>query len=669
MNMTNRMVHKFVQGRGTSGRYCRDHRAARVALFAGIVVMACRWPGPVYAGAASAQMVEQQGRKVAVLENDWIRMTVDPAKGGRVSSFIAKRLNREMITNPSSGLFMDHFYEQNWPGEFLDVPYEVEVVEAGPTQASVRVSRTSTGNWAGSINAGVADIRIIRTLSLAADRPVVECEVELKNTATASKAFTFWQQHVYRADGDSGPESRQVMTRPSAGGLHVVVPANDWTREPQLVAGWTAGIDPKDRIGLAFLMDYNSLWALYNCGLASSEYFFDKILLPGTMSWTTRSTAVLVEGLETVVYASPHLAADIKVTASNGALCVEHVLVAPAAPLGRAKVTTTLAWLNRSLAIGTQPSVSEVGGIGREPQRVTAVFPGQAGKPLIIQVGLEGSNWKESYEFAYSGSGSGKEQGKTVEGYAAPVPPKERQIIKPPVLTKVKNEQPRIMHLRGLYYKLWHVEEAAQALGPHELLVSWYKDVGDIQMLSVPPWDYEAIMKQDVIIFDNIAYGAMVGEQGAGMLKAYVENGGSVLFIGGPQAFGSGNYHQSAALKELLPVELMDGHDLGPVKSGELTVASGSPLEKAVAGKPLGDAFWMHQLKAKADAQVWLRAGGEPAIVARQLGKGRVAVILLTVLGEPAKHVGFRKQETPFWEQPAWSDALAVTLRWLAKGQ
>ncbi len=450
------------------------------------------------------------------------------------------------------------------------------------------------------MNASVAGLRVIRTLTLPADRPVVECEVELKNPDTASKVFTYWQQHNYRADGDSGAESRQVMTKPTARGLHVVVPANDWTKD--LVAGWTAGVDPQDRVGLAFLMDYNALWALYNCGRSTSEYFFEQVLLPGGMSWTTRSSAVLIEGLTSVVHASSRLAADLQVSAQDGTLCVQHALVAPE-PLGPAQVTTTLAWLNRSLAIGAQPSVSEVDGLGREPRRVTAEFPGQAGKPFIIQVNIEGDGWEERYEFAYAGTGTGKEPGEHVEGYTIPAPPRHRQIVKPPVLTKVKNERPRIMHLRGLYYKLWQVEAAAARLGEHELVPSYYKDVGDIQMLSVPPWDYAEIMKQDVIVFNNIAYGAMIGEQGTGMLKAYVENGGAVLFLGGPQAFGRGRYHESAALNDLLPVGLTDAYDLRPLENGtRLAAAPGTPLAMIAWGKQTPVAMWMHALTARADA-------------------------------------------------------------------
>ncbi len=100
------------------------------------------------AAPATATIIAQGDKRVAVLENEWIRATVSPARGGRVSSFIVKRNNWEMVTDAANGgLFMDHFYEQNWPGEFLDAPYEVEVVEAGPGQASVRVSCLSTGQW------------------------------------------------------------------------------------------------------------------------------------------------------------------------------------------------------------------------------------------------------------------------------------------------------------------------------------------------------------------------------------------------------------------------------------------------------------------------------------------------------------------------------------------
>ena len=615
-------------------------------------------PNPA-AAKAVAQVIEQNGKPLITLENDWLRLTINPAQGGRVSGCVVKRNNREMVTNPSAGLFMDHFYEQNWPGEFLNAPYEFKVLDAGHDQAVVQVTRMSTGAWGSSVNQGVAKISVIRTLTLPADRPVIECDVELKNTDTASKIFTFWQQNVYRADGDSGAESRQIMTRPSAQGLHVVQPWNDWTRGSDLTAGWTAGVDPKDKVGLAFLMDYNALWSLYNCGLSSSEYFFDKLLLPGGMSWKTHTSAVLVDGLESVAYASPGLVAGIKIFTADGALHVEHTLTAPVTRT-KARVTTTLAWLNRSLAIGTQPSMTELSGIGREPQQVKADFPGMAGKPFIIQVNVEGDGWKESYEIPYSGKGTGLEPGVVVDGYTLAGPPKHKVIMRPPVLTKVRNGQPRIMHMRGLYANFAQVEAAADRISGHEMIVSNYKDIGDIKMLSVPPWDYSEIMKLDLLVFNNIAYDAMIGEQGAGMLKAYVESGGSVLFLGGPQAFGRGNYDQSDALKALLPVTLAGPYDLHPQKHGtRLATAPGSPLANIAWGKQPPVALWMHQLVPKPDAQVWLTAGKQAAIVTQQVGKGRVAAVLLTPLGEPAPG------DTPYWESPAWVKTMSELMRWL----
>jgi len=633
----------------------------------GLLLAAFASSPAVHAAEVKAQVVEVNGKKQVLLENAWVRLAINPAAGGRVAGFFVKQANREMITNKDAGLFLDHFYEQNWPGEMLYAPYEAELVSAGPTSAVVRLTRTFTGSWGGAANKGIAGIQVIRTLTLSADKPVLECDVELKNTDTHSKIFTYWQQHVYRADGDSGAESRQKMTRPSSNGLHVVRPFNDWTRGSELTAGWTAGIDPKDKVGLVFLMDYNTLWAQYNCGVSSSEYMFDKVLLPGGMSWKTHSSAMLVEGLESVVYASPRLVANIQVTANQGALSIEHAFVAQA-PLTAVKVTTTLMSIDRKPIAGVQPSVSEGIAVSREPQAVKAEFPGMAGKPTIIQVTVEGNGWKESYEYAYAGATATTDyapgDGRNVPNYTLPAPPKPVQIIQPPALTKVVNATPHILHLHGLYYRFWHVDDALATLGAHETTASSYRDIGDIQSLSVPPWDYSDIMTHDLIVFNNIAYGAMVGEQGAGMLKAYVENGGSVLFLGGPQAFGRGDYQDSGMLKALLPVQLTDAHDLHPLKKGtHLAVVGGSPLAGISWPKQSPVAMWMHQLAPKPGAEVWLHAGKQPAIVTQHLGKGRVAAVLLTPLGEPGR------RETPYWDDANWQPIMTTLCRWLITGK
>ena len=59
-------------------------------------------------------------------------------------------------------------------------------------------------------------------------------------------------------------------------------------------------------------------------------------------------------------------------------------------------------------------------------------------------------------------------------------------------------------------------------------------------------------------------------------------------------------------------------------------------------------AYWMHQLKPKEGAEVVLKAGAYPVIVAGKCGKGKILAFSGTPMGVPGKG------QTPFWEWDGW---------------
>ena len=69
--------------------------------------------------------------------------------------------------------------------------------------------------------------------------------------------------------------------------------------------------------------------------------------------------------------------------------------------------------------------------------------------------------------------------------------------------------------------------------------------------------------------------------------------------------------------------------------------------------------MWMHQAQAKPGATVELTAGGQPALVTWEYGKGRVAALSATVLGEPPAG------GMAFWDWPDWPNCMERVARWL----
>jgi len=142
-------------------------------------------------------------------------------------------------------------------------------------------------------------------------------------------------------------------------------------------------------------------------------------------------------------------------------------------------------------------------------------------------------------------------------------------------------------------------------------------------------------------------------------LKSYIEDGGAVLFLGGPFTYGLGQLKEKG-LADLLPVEELQPFDLKWEKAGvsfDLTAAG-----EITRGLPAGNtpmAWWVHLLKPKADAQTVVKAGNYPLLILGRYGKGRVAVFTGTPMGVAGPG------QMPFWEWDGWPILLRNTITWL----
>ena len=141
-------------------------------------------------------------------------------------------------------------------------------------------------------------------------------------------------------------------------------------------------------------------------------------------------------------------------------------------------------------------------------------------------------------------------------------------------------------------------------------------------------------------------------------LRGWVEAGGRLLMLGGPYAFGSGDWHLSDLLAPLYPAEISGRYDLQPVG-----------VEKAVKLEPVGAlakkmdwskppvVLWQHVMKAKPDATVHATAAGNPVILTRPYGKGQVCFVTAAPLGDAPPG------ETAFWDWPQWPKLMGFVIQ------
>ena len=153
-----------------------------------------------------------------------------------------------------------------------------------------------------------------------------------------------------------------------------------------------------------------------------------------------------------------------------------------------------------------------------------------------------------------------------------------------------------------------------------------------------------------------------VGDIGFEMICDYVEQGGRLLVIGGPYAFGNGEFEDTRFL-DVLPVELSGPFDLkwaGKGKSWNLEPArKDDPLLKGVPFDQKPKVFWRHVVTPKPGAEVVLTAGGKPVLILGKYGQGKVAVLTLSPTGIGAKG------ETAWWDWAGWSQLVQNIFTWL----
>ncbi len=166
---------------------------------------------PVLADVTITEHASSDGNRTITLENAAVALTVNPAKGGRISSFIWKKTGHDWVLAGNAGMLLDHVWQQTWPGELIDKPYEIKLLENGPRRGVIQVSVVIEGKNDPSIQG----VKLIRTIALSGDSPRVEVTIRLENPTAEPRAPGLWVQNVINV----GSQRDGVWSwRPSAHG-------------------------------------------------------------------------------------------------------------------------------------------------------------------------------------------------------------------------------------------------------------------------------------------------------------------------------------------------------------------------------------------------------------------------------------------------------------------
>ena len=306
---------------------------------------------PSLAAVTATDTAGPDGKPLVVVENSAMKLTVDPSQGGRVSSFIWKATGKEWVLAGECGFFLDHVWQQTWPGELIHRPYSARILDRGPERATVEVAVTIEGKG----DKNIEGVRLVRTMTVTGDRPGIEVTIRLENPTAEPRAPGLWVQNAPQVGGVRDdlwtfrPSTRGII-RASANyssGACVITPgeykaADDFRSDP--VAGWTAQTYPPSGEGVVFLMDYNYLRCLYdNAGSQTVEWWYDQVRLAPGKSFETRFTMWPISGMRAVGYAGRTLVGDLQMNVKEPDLTlVSRMVAGPDPVLGPARVKLEL---------------------------------------------------------------------------------------------------------------------------------------------------------------------------------------------------------------------------------------------------------------------------------------------------------------------------------------
>ena len=665
----------------------RSHQSPARAALLGLCIICLGHTVMSATNAASARMLDS---KRIVLENPWLRYEVDPAHGGRISSFVDKRDGRErVVPGRLEGMCFDGIYDQDDPlyqgqwGINGAVPYEAQILQSSGNCVRVAVSRASIAYEHGIYNPTYDGLVIEREFVLPTDAPFLKVIIRIHNRSAEGRRPAYFIRNGYM----DGPERSHIRyERPSRRGIQDGDPDGDNT--DQMVwdpaAGWTATYDTDSGRGVVWLMDASRVMMFYNCISAttarhveefpnrhgvdplwmwdnasataiSAEWYYHRAIIPAGRTWETALYMVPLQGSGPIAHACQEFICSLKLPAKGKAgrlsmsvrpglrpahdLTIHAECLSPsqgsrAAPLG-ACVCRSLADAPVSLRIAL-----------RKPLPADAVL-----RFRVEGKGSDGQPFMRTFDYV---------GGATPARVTAVLPgPRLSYQYERRVASRVTNAVPRVLFLQGIAFERWGWGEALQQRKAEVRESEFMKRRVATAVRYFPATLDEALQ------FDLIILGAVdafsLSYEGVMLMDDYVKSGGSLLVLGGLYSWGNGRFREYG-MDAFLPLQVSGTFDL--VRGSGARSEIQSDHWKAIGGVPAqspGGVSWYHQLEAAPDARVLWRSGADPLLAVSDHGAGRIACFAATTLGPEGT------EPAPFWKQPAWAPVRDGVVDWLLR--
>ncbi len=617
------------------------------------------------AGPVTVKVEAVDDHDAVALRNDRVALVIAPARGGAVTSYSDLQNPGELILQkPFNGLCLDHFQGAGWPGEFLEAPYEYEVVTDTPEEARVKVWRTAKNG-----------ILLEKLYTLRADAPALTCTVTLTAPADASCAVAYWLQNIAYAGG-SYDEAADRLFRPTARGVRSTgkagngqLGAEDWIRD--FSAGWMALIDTKKQTGLAMLTDYNELSVAYACeGNTTFEPMYNMVYLNKGQSRSYTVQLLPVQGMKKVLTVDPHLVLGYSITSDNKGNGTLQFTAC------RSVQTAQSVVLYVSLYGATDKKTINAGSVRfteltDAPQTQALKFSFGPHDPLVVRVAIEGqgadgkpftARGEDFFAGAYQWADNLTTDMRTPL-YVTERPEQTLNLNKPTTLKITRHYDPQYLIFCGAFDDEYQVSDMMHMLTYNlpPIDVSYYSYNSSFYGgLTSFPYDYDKLLSYDCIVLGGVSKSGLK-PIGVEMLHDYLLAGGNLIVLGSYGGYGRSRL-KGTKLGDAMPVEFSDTpFDLQNMGGKPITMGPDtSSFLKDLKWSDAAACYWLHAATPKPGSKVLMQVDGKPFLVAGQYGpnKARILCLLGAPLGTPAKG------QAPFWKDEMWPLMLKNALIW-----
>jgi len=240
-------------------------------------------------------------------------------------------------------------------------------------------------------------------------------------------------------------------------------------------------------------------------------------------------------------------------------------------------------------------------------------------------------------------------------------------------------QEPIPVHIaEGMWGHHWRLPEAlAEPPGKYRVTMSFATQRYNwVHALKYFPETKEELFANKVLVLGNINHTAferkgpwdrmqLVKGRSVDWVEEFVRQGGGLFLLGGNVSLGmsspAGKFNETS-LAKVLPAQISDEADIHVETQNRpvaLTPAGSHPILKSLNWQEKPVTLFYHEVKPRPGSTVIIKAGEAPIMILGTYGKGRVALFVATLHGDPPENV------TPYWEWESWPQLVRNTVDWL----